>query len=197
MQVKSSKKSSWLITYRASGPTITPEMLRTDCKIHVDEIYTTKERVHKYALIHLKKQLREKTISKALSILYDKYHIMLGDIMAYDSIFGEGSTEEEKMSHHIAFKTLERDMMNMSPDFSSWKEDPSKLGILMRRSKKIPKTMRDARHITKQDLMDTVAKLETSLSEAREHISTVNRLYRTELKQRQELEQELTKYKKE
>jgi len=172
-------------------------MLRTDCKIHVDEIYTTKERVHKYALIHTKKQLRAETISKALSILYDKYHIMLGDIVAYDSIYGETSTEDGQMAQHIAFRTLERDMMNLNPDFSSWKEDPSKLGILMRRSTKIPKAMHDARHITKQDLMETVAKLKASLSEAQEHIATINRLYRTEMKQRQELEQELKHHKKE
>ena len=52
-RIRPSTKAIWILTYGASGPYITAQMLLELGNIHADECHTTMDRVMKYTYIHL------------------------------------------------------------------------------------------------------------------------------------------------
>ena len=201
----------WLLTYGAAGPDITHTMLLDDCKIQVDEVYTTRERVHKYTLIHLKKPLRITSLQKAMKILFERHHIIEGDICGYDAI---DSSEKKKRKRpdapkdapkdyhtvetHVAFLQLEKDMNENCPEFKSWKEDESKPGIMEHVKQIDPLKPFSTTHATREKLIGALSALWDALSaskvrseELRGNLRNMDALYAAEKNRRIEAEKEV------
>ena len=201
-------RTIWLLTYGASGPEITHTMLQNDCKLQPDEVYTTEERVHKYTEIHLKKQVRLSSITRAMDILYDRYHIIKGDIIGYDAIDGsekrikrkskDAPREYHAVEDHVAFMKLVKDMNDGNPKFKAWKENSEKPGMLEPCKKIDISKPINTKFASKGVLISAVQTLQKALNETRQQhdelrqqLRDMDSLYDTEKKHRKELEQKL------
>jgi hypothetical protein len=192
-------------------------MLLNDCKVQVDEVYTTKERVHKYTLIHLKKPLRITSLQKAMKILFEKYHIIEGDIVGYEAIDSNekrkkknpgapkhSSLDYHSIENHVAFMTLEKDMNEKNPEFKLWKENESKPGIMEPVRKIDPLKPFSTKKATREKLINAIDALQVALTasetkseELRGHLRDMDSLYANEKQKRIEAEKEIARLKNE
>ena len=209
-QVSPAKRYIWLLTYGASALDITHQMLRGDCKIDADEVYTTKERVHKYTLIHLKKPLCITSIQKGMKILFSNYHIIQGDITGYDAIDSSEKKKKKRkgadknapkeyhsIEDHVAYLQLVKDMNDTNSDFKIWKENELHPGILEAGRQLDPLKPFNTQYASKDKLISTIAHLQSALKAAEEKATEARRLlrdmdsiYSLEKKHRMELEEE-------
>ena len=87
-EMNHSKKSSHrcLITYGASGQSITHSMCTESKKLDVDECYTLTQRDLKYTLLHLRKRVVQSTVSSFMCYLDETYGIKSTSVFGYSAI---------------------------------------------------------------------------------------------------------------
>jgi hypothetical protein len=108
----------WMVTYGASGPDITPEMITNDGKFSPEECYTSRGREFKYTLVYLNrnKRIRMSSIETFLSLLESKYGVVKTNIFGYDPIV----TSLKEMEVHPGFMLMREQMNNNDDGFRWW-----------------------------------------------------------------------------
>jgi hypothetical protein len=154
-------------------------------------------------------------MQKAMQILFEKYHIIKGDICGYEAIDSSEKRVKKKpgvpknapkdyhsVENHVAFMQLEKDMNEKCSEFKSWKEDESKPGIMEHVKKIDPLKPFSTTHATREKLIDALSTIRDALaaSEARskelsEHLRDMDSLYASEKRRRIEAEQEVQRLK--
>lgn len=119
---RESMKSKWVITYGASGPYITSQMLLDLGHITADECHSTKDRAMTYTYIHLTKQVRQTSIERFMTRAYEAHGIIQNEIYGYSSIGSSvNSTEESTQSipieKHVGVQMLVRHYTSGNPAF--------------------------------------------------------------------------------
>jgi len=114
-------KTTWILTYGASGPYITPQMLSELGEIEVDECHSTKDRVMAFTYIHLTKRVRQSSIEKFMKRANELHGIVQNAIFGYESVAciskqGNATTIEE----HVGFQMLLRHYVAKNPAFVPW-----------------------------------------------------------------------------
>jgi hypothetical protein len=113
---RESQKVVWIITYGASGPFITIEMLSSLGRIQADECHSTTDLCMKYTYIHLTKRVRQTSIDKFMAKAKDAHGIILNEIFGYDAIAGNG--RNLKVEDHVGFKMLVKHYKEKNSSFS-------------------------------------------------------------------------------
>ena len=152
---QSSPKKLWLITYGASSPNITQEMLYHN-SIKPDEVFTLEQRDLKYTLIHIKKRSRFESLEKCMHQLHERHKIILQDIVGYQAIMGFCSMNDE-ISDHPGFKLMVQNISSLH----AWAifDDPSK-GLLWKYSPHV-----DYKQLTKSQVITLLNKRDEALVE--------------------------------
>ena len=111
----------WFITYGASGPSITHEMLEEDGFFSPEECYTIEGRDFKYTLIKLcrEKRPRMAAMEKFLKRVHGKYGIIKNEIFGYDSVTSNGK-EGNQIEEHPGFMLMVESMNNGFENFLWW-----------------------------------------------------------------------------
>jgi hypothetical protein len=91
-------KRIWLITYGASSPNITHDMLEEE-NIISDECYTLEQRDLKYTLVNIPTRVRWECLDKCMKNLKESRNIILQNITGYDSLAGFYGPNEELAEH--------------------------------------------------------------------------------------------------
>jgi hypothetical protein len=115
---RTTMKAVWIITYGASGPYITPHMLRDLGKMEADECHSTKDRAMAFTYLHLTKRVRQSTIENFMKKAHDEHGIVKNEIYGYDSI--AGTTKQEggsRIEEHIGFRMLVRHYLSNDTSF--------------------------------------------------------------------------------
>ena len=104
-------KYVWLITHEATGPRITPQMLKDKGNLDADECHSTVEADMYYTYVHLKKKARYTAFDKFMANARAE-GIVPAEIQGYDAI-ASASTVQRCMSsfqieNHKGFKILAR-----------------------------------------------------------------------------------------
>ena len=106
---RQSMKTSWIITYGASGPYITTQMLFDLGKIQADECHSTKDRAMTYTYIHLTKRVRQTSIEKFMIKAREMHGIVKNSIYGYDPIASNAKQgENAPIEKHVGFQMLVR-----------------------------------------------------------------------------------------
>jgi hypothetical protein len=106
---RESQKFVWIITYGASGPYITIEMLHSLGQIEADECHSTKDRCMNYTYIHLIKRVRLTSIDKFMEKARERHGIIKNEIFGYEAITGNTRKEHSvPIEEHIGFQMLVR-----------------------------------------------------------------------------------------
>jgi hypothetical protein len=113
-----SQKAVWIITYGASGPYITPIMLKELGNIEADECHSTKDRALMYTYLHLVRRVRQSSIEKFMLRAKDMHGIVKNEIFGYESIAGPSRSKDSlPIREHLAFKMLVKHYVFRNPDF--------------------------------------------------------------------------------
>ena len=167
------KKRNWAITYGTGKHRITAAMLK-EWRLIADECHSTNERVNTYTYFHLKRPVRETTIDKFLDGVREAYGIIPTEIFAYDTV-GSISRNGE-FSEHVVMKMLAIAMRERKSEFVPWTDGKAEVtrGLLKKMmDADMPKTQRS---MTKSELMERVAKLETDARQAKQHKHAMDRV---------------------
>ena len=115
-----SKKVNWLITYGASGPSMTARMLNKQAVLSVDECYTSRDSAHKYTLIHLTKPVYQTVVKRAVEFVCENNGMILNHVYGMQAI-QSGTTERfgSIRDNHL-LKWMVKDFEKGSPDFELW-----------------------------------------------------------------------------
>jgi hypothetical protein len=113
-------KQRWLLTYGASNPYITPEMLnkffeKTNKK--VEECHSTKDRAMAVTYLHLDKKVRKTAIEDFMKEANEKHGIVQNP--TYESI-ASFSRKGKSIEEHIGFKLLLKHYIAKDPAFKPW-----------------------------------------------------------------------------
>jgi len=120
-KVRQSPKSTWILTYGASGPYITPQMLTDLGKIHADECHSTKDRVMNFTYIHLTKRVRQTSIEKFMAKANEVHGIVKNEIFGYDAIASNARQGNvTPIEEHAGFQMLVRHFNSKNPAFIPW-----------------------------------------------------------------------------
>lgn len=143
---QSNPKRIWLITYGASSPSITNEMLIAH-GINADEIYTLEQRDLKYTLLNVKKRARIEQLEQCTLELQSSHRVILQEILGYQAITGFYSMNQE-LNEHPGFKLILSNMVSVH----SWASfgDSSK-GLLWKYNPHV-----DPMQLTKRQLVKLV-----------------------------------------
>ena len=114
-------KQIWLLTYGASNPYITPEMLKKffKTKIEVDECHSTKDRAMTVTYLNLDKRVRQSSIEKFMKEANEKQGIVQNPASGYESI-ASVSKKDTPIQEHIGFKLLLKHYISKDPAFVPW-----------------------------------------------------------------------------
>lgn len=114
-------KTTWILTYGASGPYITPQMLRELGKIEVDECHSTKDRVMSFTYIHLTKRVRQSSIEKFMKKAKESHGIVQNSIYGYESVACISRQDNDiPIEEHVGFQMLLRHYVAKNPAFVPW-----------------------------------------------------------------------------
>jgi hypothetical protein len=120
-KVRQSPKSTWILTYGASGPYITPQMLTDLGKIQADECHSTKDRVMNFTYIHLTKRVRQTSIEKFMAKANEVHGIVKNEIFGYDAIASDARQGNvTPIEEHAGFQMLVRHFNSKNPAFIPW-----------------------------------------------------------------------------
>ena len=162
-------KTTWILTYGASGPYITPQMLLDLGKINVDECHCTKDRAMAVTYIHLIHRVRQSSIEEFMKKAKETHGIVQNSIYGYEAIAcivnkGTVSTIEE----HVGFRMLLRHYLAKDPAFIPWTdgEPVLKRGKLLRAAEIDPELPTSMASKTKTQIIAYAKQLECKLKEA-------------------------------
>jgi hypothetical protein len=115
-------KGTWLVTYSASSPDVTPEMLR-EHSVHCDECYAITWRESKYVLIHLKQsvRLRLSAMNKVMLELEKQYKVRGSSIIGYEPL-ASNERGQSSVTEHPAFMRMV-ELLNKGGDLTAWLEE--------------------------------------------------------------------------
>ena len=109
---QSNPMALWMITYDASSPTITHQMLRYN-GIKPDEIYSLEKSDWKYSLINIKKRARIENLETCMRELKASHGLLLKEIdNGHQAIMGYYSTKKELVDHK-GFKLIIHNMASV------------------------------------------------------------------------------------
>ena len=110
----------WFITYGASGPNITHEMLEEGL-LSPEECYTVRGRDFKYTLLRLSRynRVRHNIMDKFLELIEEKFGIIKNQIFGYDSIVGN-AVNGDRIGDHPGFMLMKEQMNHNSDSFVWW-----------------------------------------------------------------------------
>lgn len=113
-----SMKTMWIITYGASGPYISPQMLLELGKISADECHSTKDRAMSYTYIHLTKRVRQSSIDKFMLKAHQVHGIVKNEVFGYESVASSTRNENDPpIEEHIGLLMLVRHFVSKNPAF--------------------------------------------------------------------------------
>ena len=116
-----SQKVNWLITYGASGQSITADMLKErDVGLVVDECYTSKDRAHNYTLIHLEKRSYQKRVERGVKLVCERYGLVLNNVYGMECIESGTKEEEGSIRKHPLLQWMVKDFQKRNPTFELW-----------------------------------------------------------------------------
>jgi hypothetical protein len=137
-------KTNWILTYRANGHYITPQMLRELGKLQFDECHSTKERVYAITYIHLTKRVRLSSIEKFMRKAKAKHGIVQNAIFGYDSVASISNQDDATpIEEHVGFKVLLGHYIEENPAFKPWTDGKPvlKRGRLLKAAERIAHTV--------------------------------------------------------
>lgn len=100
----SNPKKVFLITYGASSPNLTHEMLG-DEGVMVDECYTLEQRDLKYTLVNVPARIRSENLLCRLQNIKEKHNVILQEIVGYEAVAGFYGMNNE-LEDHPGFKLM-------------------------------------------------------------------------------------------
>jgi hypothetical protein len=130
MPKQPSAKSTWLLTYGASGPSITHELLRAITDLAVDECYTASDRANKHTIIHLSRKVRQTGMQKAMRAVAASVGIELTTVFGYENI--NSTHGSVKVKEHVLFRWIVRAHKEMREDFEHWVAPGKTRGVFER-----------------------------------------------------------------
>lgn len=92
----------------------------------MDECYSATDRSHKFTLVRFEKKTRKSAVKKFMSYASNKYGIVSSEIVGYDGITANNTSNELYM--HVGFQILIQFKTNMNPLFSFWIKSPDLRG---------------------------------------------------------------------
>jgi len=121
-QVRHTQKKIWLLTYGASSPSITHDILRVNTGMVTDECYTMCDGVHKYTLIHLVKKERKYRMQMAMAALLVKQKVIQASLFDEESIIGHVKWDEstENLPNSTSFKWFVQCMNEKGLHVDEW-----------------------------------------------------------------------------
>jgi hypothetical protein len=189
-------KQIWLLTYGASNPYITPEMLKKffKTKIEVDECHSTKDRAMTVTYLNLDKRVRQSSIEKFMKEANEKQGIVQNPTAGYESI-ASISKKDTPIQEHIGFKLLLKHFISKDPAFVPWTdgEPVLKRGLIFEAAtdkpkKQPPRVRKNSVSKANEQLRAKVTELSTLVTQKDAKISTL-RTEKAALKRKiQELE---------
>jgi hypothetical protein len=120
-------KKIFLITYGASSPNLTHEMLN-DEGIIVDECYTLEQRDLKYSLLNVPNRIRVDNMTIRFRNIKEKHNVILQEIVGYDAITGYYGMNNE-LEEHPGFKLMVKHISTMSAWMRSGEFSTNSKGI--------------------------------------------------------------------
>ena len=186
-QIQESAKTTWLITYTAASPDITPHMLN-EVKIKCVECYTTTWRESKYALIHMHylNKIRSSVLKNAMQQLNEQYGVRSSTITGYDSIAGSNAAPVEE---HPGFMRIVSLLNERSDELKSWLQKgdvfSTPTGILWNHiEQRDPTAMSRKQLIERVRQLAPLAKQCANLKAAKEALETAHEVMEAELNAR-------------
>ena len=145
----------WLITYGASSPNITHEMLYYN-SVKPDEVFTLEQRDLKYTLMYIKKRARVESIENCMHQLQKSHKVILQEIVGYQAIMGYYSMNQE-FTDHPGFKLMVQNISSLH----SWAnfDDPSR-GLLWKYSPHV-----NYKELTKPQVITLLNERDAALNE--------------------------------
>ena len=120
-RIRPSPKATWILTYGASGPYITPQMLLELGQIKADECHSTKDRVMNFTYIHLTQRVRQSSIERFMARANEAHGIVKNEIFGYDSIASNSRQRNDiPIEEHAGFQMLVRHFNAKNPAFQPW-----------------------------------------------------------------------------
>jgi myosin heavy subunit len=170
-----SKKLNWVFTHDVSRPRITAAMLEEYGGIVADECHSTTDRATTYTYIHLKKPVRESTISKFFRKIKDSLQISPQTIFGYDMV---GSTSYDSVSsvhEHIVIRQLVGHMNAGNSNFKPWTDGKQEVtrGLLYKMRIVNVDNVDKPETLVKSQLLEHVKRLGKALVETKERMQSV------------------------
>lgn len=113
-------KVTWLLTYGAAGPSITPLLLEKHKALMVDECYTATDRANKYTLLHLRKRVRHTAMEKVMKVLSKELGIALAEVYGYDRVVSDSAAEPDAVKSNALYLWLVANLKKHDPAFEYW-----------------------------------------------------------------------------
>ena len=124
-RIRPSPKLAWMLTYGASGPYITAQMLLELGKIKADECHSTNDRATSFTYMHLTHRVRQSAIEKFMARAKTVHGIVQTEIFGYDSITSSSWQKHiSPIEEHPGFQILMEHMRDGNPSFSFWFKHP-------------------------------------------------------------------------
>lgn len=177
---RQSMKTSWIITYGASGPYITAPMLLELGNIEADECHSTKDRAMVYTYIHLRKRVRQITIEKFMTKAKEMHGIVSNAVFGYDAV---GSNVRQKGSapieEHAGFQMLVKHHNSKNPAFTPWTDgEPAVTRGLIFKACNLDEEKSDTlKSQTKAQIIEYAKSLEGKVREAKKQEKEMHDLY--------------------
>ena len=112
-------KYVWLITHGASGPRITPQLLKEKGNLDADECHSTVDQAMTYTYLHLKKKARYTSIERFMANARSD-GIVQASVFGYDAIASASYTQQYssfQIEKHVVFKMLVRHIRENNASF--------------------------------------------------------------------------------
>ena len=176
----------WFMTYGASGPDISSEMLKAEC-LWPEECYTVRSRELKYTLVRLSRQsrVRHATMVKRMHSIGSKHGIIENQVFGYEPLLGNANGSDG-IESHPGFMLMTEHMNNASEHFAWWMNigniQTNKSGLLWRyRNDIAPENMPQSMLIEKaKDNYKNIG-LAQKLTKEREDLQVSNQLLQDEV----------------
>lgn len=168
-----------LLTYGASGKSITHEMCMETGRVTIDECYTLTQRDLKYTLVHILQRTVRSTMSNLMCHLDEKYQIKSACVFGYDAVL-MGSEIDQHPGMLLIIENIKRASSALECWMATGEPHTNKQGMLYIHLKdNQPEAM------TKTQLLKQLRELKRSVEEKDREIQMHSRENR-QLKQRLE-----------
>ena len=167
LQTESHRKaaSRYLLTYGASGRSITRDICDESKKMNIYECYTLTQRDLKYTLVRSRVRVVRSTVTSFMCYLQEKYGIRGTSIFGYSEVSMGCEIDE-----HPGMALIVRAFNENSPDLDCWMEEgnprSNPKGLLYDHINNLPEET-----MTRAQLLNRVKSLKGELSECKMNIA--------------------------